>query len=175
MIEIVIPQRPVRSAGRPTPAPVRVVGPVRVLGLLDNSKPGARDVLVATARQMVAHSAADRYSVVRKASSGRPMTSDDETGLLRDADVVITGVSDCGACTASTVYDAIRVVRAGLPCLTVVTSAFEGLARSIANTLGVPDLDLVVVDHPLQGITPEGVARAADAAEQILMIALARS
>jgi hypothetical protein len=152
----------------------REVKPLRVLGLLDNSKPGAQDVLVATARQMVAHGAAERYFVIRKASSGRPMTSDDEAGLLRDVDAVITGVSDCGACTASTVYDAVRVVRAGLPCLAVVTSAFEGLARNIANSLGIPDLDLVVVDHPLQGIGSAGVSEAADAAEQVLMIGLAR-
>jgi hypothetical protein len=142
-----------------------------VLGLLDNSKPGAQEVLVATARQMIEHGAAERYLIIRKASAGRPMTSDDEADILRGVDVVITGVSDCGACTASTVYDAVRIMRAGLPCLTVVTSVFEGLARSVAKTLCMPGLNLLIVDHPLQGVGPAGMAEVADAAEQILLAA----
>ena len=50
----------------------------------------------------------------------------------------------------------------------VTTTAFETLARHEAHTLGMEDLPLVVIDHPLGGEPPERVAdKAAHAVRQL--------
>ena len=46
--------------------------------------------------------------------------------------------------------------------MTICTSHFEFLARSTAAGLGMPDLRLVVVSHPIGGISPEEVIGKAD-------------
>ena len=37
------------------------------------------------------------------------------------------------------------------------TAPFEGLARKVAESLGLPDVSLAVIEHPLGGITPDEV------------------
>ncbi len=59
--------------------------------------------------------------------------------------------------------------RAGTPAVVVTTTAFETLAHHEAHTLGMEDLPLLVVDHPLGGEAPARIAeRAARAATQLL-------
>ena len=53
--------------------------------------------------------------------------------------------------------------------MVVTTTAFETLARHEAHTLGMEDLPLLVVDHPLGGEPRERIEiRAARAAGQLL-------
>jgi hypothetical protein len=59
--------------------------------------------------------------------------------------------------------------RAGTPAVVVTTTAFETLAHHEAHTLGMEDLPLLVVDHPLGGEPAERIeTRAARAASQLL-------
>ena len=59
--------------------------------------------------------------------------------------------------------------RAGTPAVVVTTTAFEALAHHEAHTLGMEDLPLLVVDHPLGGEPVERIEiRAARAATQLL-------
>ena len=51
----------------------------------------------------------------------------------------------------------------------VTTSAFEALARHEAHTLGMENLPLLVIDHPLGGEPPDRVA--AKAARAITQLA----
>ena len=46
----------------------------------------------------------------------------------------------------------------------MATSSFKALAAGVAETLGVPDLRIVAVDHPLGGIDEAAVIVRADAA-----------
>ena len=46
----------------------------------------------------------------------------------------------------------------------VATSAFEALAAEVAATLGVPDVRIVAVEHPLGGADEPSVIDRADAA-----------
>ena len=41
---------------------------------------------------------------------------------------------------------------AGTPTVLVATASFESLAAGVAETLGLPDLRIVSVEHPLGGI-----------------------
>ena len=66
--------------------------------------------------------------------------------------------------------------RAGTPAVVVTTTAFETLAHHEAHTLGMEDLPLLVVDHPLGGEPPERIeVRAARAATQLLTRLSARA
>ena len=66
--------------------------------------------------------------------------------------------------------------RAGTPAVVVTTTAFETLAHHEAYTLGMEDLPLLVVDHPLGGEPAERIeTRAAGAASQLLTRLGARS
>jgi len=56
----------------------------------------------------------------------------------------------------------------GTPSGLIATAAFQALAVSELQALGVSGLPLLVVDHPLGGEKPEGVLRRAhQAAEQL--------
>jgi hypothetical protein len=60
--------------------------------------------------------------------------------------------------------------------MVVTTTAFETLAHHEAHTLGMEDLPLLVVDHPLGGEPPERIeVRAARAATQLLTRLRARA
>jgi len=63
----------------------------------------------------------------------------------------------------------VTLERAGTPAVVVTTTAFETLAHHEAHTLGMEDLPLLVIDHPLGG-EPAGrvVDKAARAAAQLL-------
>lgn len=43
----------------------------------------------------------------------------------------------------------------GLPVLTICTDSFKPLATKVAEGLGVRDLPLTVIPHPLVGLTDE--------------------
>ena len=54
--------------------------------------------------------------------------------------------------------------RRGVPVLLVSSGPFMHLARAQARALGVPDLPLLEIAHPLGGIDPTAVAGRAEAA-----------
>jgi hypothetical protein len=57
----------------------------------------------------------------------------------------------------------------GIPTVTLCTDAFLGLAREEARTLGMPELPLVIIPHPLGGEPAERVqARAAGALDGVV-------
>jgi hypothetical protein len=63
----------------------------------------------------------------------------------------------------------VTLQRAGTPAVVVTTTAFEALARHEAHTLGMEDLPLLVVEHPLGGEPADRIeTRAAHAASQLL-------
>ena len=62
------------------------------------------------------------------------------------------------------VHDAVRLERRGIPTAVVGTEPFLDEAIEQARVLGMPDLRIVTVPHPVQLLTHEQVAELADAA-----------
>jgi regulator of RNase E activity RraB len=52
----------------------------------------------------------------------------------------------------------------GIPTVTIATSAFAETIQKIIKDQGVPQIALVVVEHPIAGHNLEGVRKKADAA-----------
>ena len=53
---------------------------------------------------------------------------------------------------------------AGIPTVLLATTAFQALAAEMAATLGLPDMRIVAVDHPLGGTDEAAVIARAEAA-----------
>jgi hypothetical protein len=45
--------------------------------------------------------------------------------------------------------DAVLCSEQGVPAAAVVTTPFEGLARMTAMSIGVPQFDIMVIEHPI--------------------------
>ena len=57
---------------------------------------------------------------------------------------------------------AVALEKAGKPTVTICSNRFEILARATAGGLGMKDIPLVIVPHPVGGISPEEVEAKAD-------------
>lgn len=82
------PAEPVSAAPRAAP------GDAVVLGLVDNGKPRARELLLAIAEELGARLPLAEVEVVGKLSAGKPLEADAARGLAARARLVITGVGD---------------------------------------------------------------------------------
>lgn len=65
-----------------------------VLGLIDNGKACAADILEAIGRHLVARGVAASHFVWRKPSAARPITSAERSDMLARAHVIVSGIGD---------------------------------------------------------------------------------
>ncbi|GGH44454.1 UGSC family (seleno)protein [Microbacterium album] len=148
-------ERPDASAG--LRAPRRPLTGARV-GLLDNTKHNALPFLQEVGRLLVAEAGAREVSIVQTKQSFAVPVGDDVVSRYREAaDVVVTGVGDCGSCSAAAVADGINFERAGLPAAVVLTDAFATTGRTMANLQGDPDYEWITTEHPMAVLEPEQV------------------
>ncbi|MFC2068931.1 hypothetical protein ACFLTP_08010 [Chloroflexota bacterium] len=57
----------------------------------------------------------------------------------------------------------------GKPTATIVTNRFEFLAKATIQNLGMPNLPLVIVPHPIGGLRPEELREIANSVIQTIM------
>jgi alkanesulfonate monooxygenase SsuD/methylene tetrahydromethanopterin reductase-like flavin-dependent oxidoreductase (luciferase family) len=60
-------------------------------------------------------------------------------------------------------HDTVKLEELGVPAVPVATEEFRTAARVQASRLGRPDLEPVLVPHPIQDRTPQEIRRRADA------------
>jgi hypothetical protein len=172
---------PVSEPGPPAvtraPAPPTLAG-LRV-GLLDNGKPNAATVLTLLGERLAERTGADVALLTKKGPQGRsanaaiPMAPDIQDRLQAEADIVITGLADCGSCTAYSVHDAIELERVGIPAVVVTTTQFEPVASTLSANLGLADTRRLVLPHPLGGTDEPTLRSWTDAAIDALVAAFA--
>jgi hypothetical protein len=128
------------------------------LGLLDNTKHNAAQLLAEIGKLLIAeHSVASVTVAETKANFAAPASPDLVERYRRDCDVVITGVGDCGSCSASAVADGILFEQAGLPAAVICSDAFAVTASAMAQLRGVPDYGYIVTEHPVAVLDAEQV------------------
>jgi hypothetical protein len=136
-------------------SPVSLAG-LRI-GVLDNGKPNAGYVLAYAAERLAADTGAEVSVVTKKgpyglsANAAIPMARDIFERLLAETDIVLTGLADCGSCTAYSVSDAIELEKAGKPAVVVTTTRFEPIAVTLSASFGLADVRKLVLPHPLGG------------------------
>jgi hypothetical protein len=137
------PAAPVDLAPR-TP----VVEGARLL-LVDNGKPRARDILAMLGEELRGLLPLGSVELVSKPSAAYPLADDEAAEIARRADLAVTGLGDCGACSACSLQDALLLERHGVPATTLVTDVFVANVARFAVNLGAPGYHHLVVPHPV--------------------------
>jgi hypothetical protein len=144
-------------------APRRPLGPATRLTLIDNGKPRARQLLQLIADGLRASSGLASIRIVSKGSASRVIDDAEVADLAATSDAVITGLGDCGACSACSLADAIRMENAGVPATVLISDVFTGHVAAFAVTLGMPGYHSAVVPHPVSSKDDAQLARLAAA------------
>ena len=133
------------------------------VGLLENGKQNAALFLADLGELLLArHGAA---AVVRrtKHNFAQPIEEALLADLAAECDVVITGVGDCGSCSAAAVADGIALEGRGVPAAVICTEAFVASADAMAGIQGSPGYRYARTAHPVAVLTPDEVAERAEA------------
>lgn len=117
------------------------------IALLDNSKQNASVLLDEIERLLTARGIGSvlRY---RKPSAAMPAGQIVED-LVETCDAAVNAFGDCGSCTSWCVHDSVDIERRGVPVATINTSEFAALGHFEAAALGMADLPIVVIPHPI--------------------------
>ena len=128
------------------------------VGLLENTKQNAALLLDEIGRLLVAEHGAAAVTLVRtKTAFALPAPDELVAEYVRGCDVVITGVGDCGSCSASAVADGVTFERAGLPAVVICSDAFGAPADAMAALRGAPGYRYITTPHPVAVLTPDQV------------------
>lgn len=134
------------------------------VGLLDNTKHNAMLFLQEVGRLLVEEAGADQVTIVETKKSFSVPVDDEIVGRYRGvADVVVTGIGDCGSCSAAAVADGINFEKAGMPAAVVLTDAFTTTGRTMAGVQGNPDYEWITTEHPVAVLAEDEVRERARA------------
>ena len=141
------------------------------LGLLANTKRNAEEFLTQVGREL-----AERYGVQTVLAAKKPNIVETApepmmAELRAECNIVVTGVGDCGSCSASAVADGLLLEQSGVPAVVICSDAFTVSADAMAGLRGAPGYRYVTTSHPVANLTPDGVrARAAQAVPAIVAL-----
>jgi hypothetical protein len=150
MIEIMVPE----LTDAPPPAGIHLAGrhplPENArITLIDNGKPKAIQLM-----SMITDGLRERFPigsvvVFSKGAASRVIDEDEVALIAASSDAVIAGLGDCGACSACSLGDAIKMEIAGVPSTVLISDVFIGNIASFAITMGMPGYHSAVVPHPV--------------------------
>jgi hypothetical protein len=156
---------PPRAPRRPDLAGARV-------GLLENTKHNA-DLLLSRLGELLVteHGAASVALMRTKQAFALPASDELVAEFVDGCDVVVTGVGDCGSCSASAVADGVVFEAAGLPAAVICSDSFITTADAMAALRGAPGYVYATTPHPVAVLTPAQVAdRAKHLAPEIVAL-----
>ena len=149
------------SAAHSRPAPPRAARRADLrgatVGLLVNTKQNAAPFLDEIGRLLVRRHGAKSTIARTKVNFAAPAPEDLVKELAASCDVIITGIGDCGSCSASAVADGIVFEAAGLPAAAICSDAFKVTADAMAGLRGAPGYRYVTTPHPVAVLTPDQV------------------
>jgi hypothetical protein len=127
------------------------------LGVLDNSKWNANKLLrgASTALGKDIKLAAVNYYV--KESFSKDAAPELIAEIARHNDIVLTAIGDCGSCCSCCIRDAVALEKLGAPSAAIITTEFVRETQLTRQALGMPDLEPLVIDHPVSSITQDEI------------------
>jgi hypothetical protein len=144
------------------------------VGLLINTKQNAAPFLEEVGRLLVEQHAAATVLARTKAAFALPAPENMLKELISECDVVVTGIGDCGSCSASAVTDGLVLETRGVPTAAICSDAFQASADAIAALNGAPGYRYVTTRHPVAVLTPDQVReRARRALPQVVALLVA--
>jgi len=140
------------------------------VGLLINTKTNARPFLEEVGRLLT-----ERYGVTvtkrTKTNFAVPEPEDVIKEMAAESDVVVTGVGDCGSCSAAAAADGVVFEAAGVPVAVIVTDSFRATADAMAALRGAPGYKYATTAHPVAVLEEDAVKqRAAEALDDIVAL-----
>jgi hypothetical protein len=122
------------------------------VGLLDNTKPNTTALLTEMAHALERQHGVAASHMYTKDYFGTPVKDELLKQIVQECDVVVTGVGDCGSCSAATVADGILFERAGVPAVSICSDSFLMSGRAMAKVKGFPGYEFLTVPHPFASI-----------------------
>lgn len=133
------------------------------VGLLVNTKKNADVFLDEVGRLLLDTHGAASVLARTKLAFAEPAPEELIKEFAAGCDVVITGIGDCGSCSASAVADGVALEGCGLPAAVICSDAFRGSADAIAALRGAPGYRYATTPHPVAVLTPGQVRERAAA------------
>ena len=127
------------------------------VGLLINTKRNAELFLDEVGKLLKEEQGVASVMARTKLAFAQPVPPDMLAELTGECDVVVTGVGDCGSCSASAVTDGIMLEREGVPAAVICSDAFGASADAIAGLRGAPGYHYITTRHPVAVLTPDEV------------------
>jgi hypothetical protein len=142
-----------------------------VVGLLANTKRSAPELLRAVA-DLLRDELPGAQVVGPVITAGVMLPSDEQlTDLVERCDVVLTGLGDCGSCSATTLQVATDLEISGVPTVAICTEPFLASGTAMAARRGMPGYGFARVQHPVSSLEPDEIAeRAREAVPQVLSL-----
>jgi len=150
-----------RARPAATRAPRRAGLSGATIGLLVNTKQNAAPFLDEIGRLLVAQHGAKGTLTRTKVNFAAPAPEELVKEMTSECDVIITGIGDCGSCSASAVADGIAFEAAGLPAAAICSDAFRVTADAMAELRGAPGYPYATTPHPVAVLTPDQVQQRA--------------
>ena len=159
------------STARAPHAPRRKNLAGATVGLLVNTKQNAAPFLDEVGRLLAERYGATVTMARTKVNFAAPAPEDLVKEKTTNCDVIITGIGDCGSCSASAVADGIAFEAAGLPAAAICSDAFRVTADAMAELQGAPGYKYATTPHPVAVLTPDQVrARAAQVLDDVVAL-----
>ena len=127
------------------------------VGLLVNTKQNAAPFLDEIGRLLIEQYGATGTMARTKVNFAQPAPDELIKEMASGCDVIITGIGDCGSCSASAVADGIVFEAAGLPAAAVCSDAFTITADAMADLRGAPGYQYATTPHPVAILTADQV------------------
>jgi hypothetical protein len=141
------------------------------VGLLVNTKQNAAPFLDEVGQLLIERYGAAGTMARTKVNFAAPAPEDLVKEMTASCDVIITGIGDCGSCSASAVADGIAFEAAGLPAAAICSDAFRVTADAMAGLHGAPGYRYATTPHPVAVLTPEQVKeRAAQVLDDVVAL-----
>jgi hypothetical protein len=141
------------------------------VGLLVNTKQNAAPFLDEIGRLLVDRYGAKQAIARTKVNFAAPAPEALVKEMAASCDVIITGIGDCGSCSASAVADGIVFEAAGLPAAAICSDAFTVTADAMAGLRGAPGYRYATTPHPVAVLTPDQVKeRAAQVLDDVVTL-----
>jgi hypothetical protein len=119
------------------------------VGLLINTKQNAAPFLREVGRLLVETCGAGSVTARTKLNFAVPESEEVIKEMAAQADVIVTGVGDCGSCSAAAAADGVVFEAAGLPTAVIVTDSFRATTEAMAELRGAPGFRYATTAHPV--------------------------
>jgi hypothetical protein len=124
------------------------------LAILDNAKWNANKLLRGASSALAESITFAVVNYYVKHSFSKDAAPELIEQIARENDIVLTAIGDCGSCCSCCIRDAIALENRGLPSAAIITTEFVSETELTKRAIGMPDLQPVVIDHPVSSIAP---------------------